>query len=47
LICLISIICVLLHFNGTLITQMIMIGYDFIISVICVLLLILKNYPLT
>jgi len=31
-ICLISILCVLLYFNGTLITQMIMIKYDFIIS---------------
>jgi hypothetical protein len=32
LICLIGVICVLLHFNGTLITQMIMIKCDFIIS---------------
>ena len=31
-ICLISVLCVLLHFNGTLITQMVMIRYDFIIS---------------
>ena len=32
LICLISVICVLLHFNGTLITHMVMMRYDFIIS---------------
>ena len=32
LICLISVLCVLFYFNGTLITQMIMIRYDFIIS---------------
>jgi hypothetical protein len=32
-ICLISVICVLLYFNGTLITQMVMINYDFVISV--------------
>ena len=31
-ICLISVLCVLLYFNGTLITQMVMIRYDFIIS---------------
>ena len=29
---LISVLCVLLHFNGTLITQMVMIRYNFIIS---------------
>ena len=32
LICLISVLCVLFYFNGTLITQMIMIRYDLIIS---------------
>jgi hypothetical protein len=32
LICLISVLCVLFYFNETLITQMIMIRYDFIIS---------------
>ena len=31
-ICLISVLCVLFYFNGTLITQMVMIRYDFIIS---------------
>ena len=51
---LISVICVLFYFNGTLITHMVMIRYDLIIGdyhsnqrVLCVLLLKNIVYPLT